>query len=262
MSDYKVESIEEVVIDRYADDPIALLLVGSSVVDSVTSRDLDFVLIDDGQYAQQYFSTTIEEQPIQIDVWKEAALTSLFDQYFWHPDKLVAELGKFGNCKLLAEYAESEGLEDALSTARDVPDQIRLFILSYHLGYLNYQCDADSPTSPGTIFNPEWHVLSIIASIEDRYPPSLRYDIVRDVYGSEYEPILSTVRDGDWSDLSTDIINPLIKTASETTLMPEGEAPSEDLPLYYPPNAMGFDLLDIDYPQWRNDSIVEFKPRG
>lgn len=255
-----ISTVERKIVHRHSEHPIALFLTGSSVVEESAPRDFDFVLVEQGQYKQQFYSIEVDGMTVEVDVWQESIFSSNLENYYWNPDKLVAEIGKLANCKSVATYSESESVEQTLAIARDVPTEIRLFILSYHLGVLGYRTDG---TAPNVVYNPAWSVISCLAAIEDRYPPSLRADIVRELFDTPDLPIEHSESDGRMQITSTDeAISRVVERVSEplSSALRDVSAPT-DIPLYYPQNLKGFHLLGVSFDETGVEDVIECRKR-
>lgn len=230
------------------------------MVDESTPRDFDFVLVEKGQYKQQFYSIEVDGVTAEVDVWQESIFASNLENYYWNPDKIVAEIGKLANGELVATYSESEAVDQTLALARDVPTEMRLFILSYHLGVLGYRSDG---TAPNVIYNPAWSLLSCLAAIEDRYPPSLRTDIVDNFFQTSDLPIEHSEPAGRVELTSTDeAISRIIERVADplSSALRDVTVPT-DLPLYYPQNLKGFELLGVSFDEVDVENAIEYRTR-
>jgi len=255
-----ISTVERKIVHRHSTHPITLFLTGSSVVEESSPRDFDFVLVEQGQYKQQFYSMEVDGVTVEVDIWQESIFSSNLENYYWNPDKIVAEIGKLANCEPVATYRESDTVEQTLAIAQDIPTEMRLFILSYHLGVLGYRTDG---TMPNVIYNPVWSVISCLAAIEDQYPPSLRADIIREFFETSDYHIEYFESDGCVGLTSTNkAISHIVERVADplSSALRNVTAPT-DLPLYYPQNLKGFHLLGVSFDGTDSNNVIEYRKR-
>lgn len=254
-ADELAASLVDRVVEECSTAPVALLRVGSSVADIDDWNDYDFLLVEEGGFQQRFYETEVNGVSVELDIWQEQMVRQLFQNYYWNPDKLVAEVGKLRNCERVRQFTQSASLKYALSRVENLSPEIRLFVLSYHVGVLTLQRDAHSRD---LLYNPAWNTVSCLAAIEDRYPPSLRRDIITEMFKPNHETLLSQVLDTDPLDFG--VLVDEIKDRTPEVLSRSSNDEIE-LPIYYPQNRLGFDVLDIDYSRWVDDDIVQYRRR-
>lgn len=252
--------LEEDVVPEYTDSPQLLLLTGSAVADPGMARDYDLILIEEGEFEQRFVTKETADAHLEIDIWETQALESFVDHYYWRTHDIVAALGKLSNSRIVRRYRDVEAIDRVFKFVNDVPIEPRLYVLSFHLGVLHM---FRKKSAPPRMHDPGWSIVSCLASIENKYPVSLRSDILSETYHREFPDLITLALDGEPREHIESAIEAIIEQVPDS-LTGHGDLmlDTSAVPLYYPENRAGAKLLGFEQAAKSNEyDIFSFDPR-
>lgn len=204
-TDLPIAELRTLVRDRY--DPKYAVLVGSSVYSCEREEDVDLSVVKGGGFTRRFDQSVWQGLNLEVQLQGEMAFRSLVDQYFWYPDNLAAEIGKFSSAITVVEDSELKEYRACLTS----PDpKVRFFIASYHLGQLVRGVTEGDGWNHMRV-NVTWSVVAIASAYWNKYPNTLRIDEYLETLTADQRKVMEPLLDS--RNLPSELLNRVVEFA-------------------------------------------------
>ena len=149
--------------------------IGSSLEELELANDIDLVVVQGSGYRRRFHVEWLGDKVVEVETLEELAFVSMAECYYWYATNLVMEIGKYVRGReLYRSKTLNVRFAKAIESLRNPTNQVRLFILNFHLGSLLKQRRAIF-SGAGTYYgaNVEWSIVSCLAALWNTYPRSM-----------------------------------------------------------------------------------------
>lgn len=244
------------------DNLLLVLVIGSANKSINSARDIDLFIVNGNGYKRLFEIKSLDNFEIEAEIVGADAFRSYKDNYYWYPDHLVAEIGKFARGTVIKNLNTCK-INDTLQTIIEPPKHVRQFIITFHLGRLYKAIEVKNQETKDLYYGTyvEWSILSCLAALWNIYPLSMTRNSFLEALCQNKQQIAKY-----WlynnSICTRNDLNMFVDWIAENLAknhLLDNNSQKEAWPTYYPQNKKGFIML-----KKRIDEIPErtmFSPR-